>query len=941
MNFNIDITIVVLFLLSTLIIGLGHGRSVTNIKEYALGGRNFSTGALVATLVATVLGGGAFATKLSRTYSDGLYYVIPSFGMAVSYLILAKLFVPRMGEFLGKTSIAEAMGDMYGQKVRIITALSGTIGSVGGIAIQFKVFGSIITYFAEFSPLQGILLSASIVTVYSAIGGVKAVTFTDFVQSITFGLAMPIIGVMIWNHAYYEGFSFAHMAEHSKNFDIVEVLDISTPEFWSMVALFLYYVLPSLKPFIFQRISMGRDISQVKKAFVISSVVLMVMTIAMQLIPFLLYNIDPTVKTSALLGYMIEKYTIAGFKGMVVAGVLALAMSTADSIINSSSVLFANDICKPYGIAPNKELAVSKIFAIVLGIAGVLLAVVAKDLLSIILIANSFYMPIVTAPMMISILGFRSSTKSVLIGMGAGGITVLVWKIIGINADPIAIAMLVNIIFLVGSHYLLKQEGGWVGIKDQKSLDATREVSNNVQPKDKSIIAFCKRHAPTDDLPYISLGVYIVIYAITTMYLTQSELAVMDKNYFILVMYQMILVSGILLIIYPVWPNTISTSNKIALAKILWYFIIFIMLVVFNTFFAIIAHFEGLQLSVFTTNLLIVSVLAGWRASIWMILIGCYLGILLHSYYNPLYNLDVTVGSPGFIMSYVAVLVGAALMLFFKPKQDNLEEAEAKVNNLENEVTHLDHELLDLSGRVVHYSQRVSDQEKEIERLGATAQKILNNVNHELRLPIGNVMNFSDMLHEALQKSDKKLQELSEAVFKSSTRVSTMILNMLDLATIKVKQIDLLKKTINFGELVEDRVRRCRKIYLQGKRIDFELSIQPEIMISIDPNYVRQMVDNIIINAISYSKDGLIKVIVKKENDHSLLIVEDEGIGIAEEDLYDIFNPFKMGSKTESKAEGRGIGLALCKSVVEAHDGKITAENNKYRGAKFKVLLPI
>ena len=160
-------------------------------------------------------------------------------------------------------------------------------------------------------------------------------------------------------------------------------------------------------------------------------------------------------------------------------------------------------------------------------------------------------------------------------------------------------------------------------------------------------------------------------------------------------------------------------------------------------------------------------------------------------------------------------MLTGSLIAFLKPKQEYLEETEHKVDTLETEITHLDHEIMGLSGQVVglnekvaHYSERVVDQAKEIERLGATTQKILNNVNHELRLPIGNVMNFSDMLHEALYKSgNKHIQELFEEVYKNSTRVSSMILNMLDLATLDVKKVDLQKKTINFSELVEDRVR--------------------------------------------------------------------------------------------------------------------------------------
>ena len=93
----------------------------------------------------------------------------------------------------------------------------------------------------------------------------------------------------------------------------------------------------------------------------------------------------------------------------------------------------------------------------------------------------------------------------------------------------------------------------------------------------------------------------------------------------------------------------------------------------------------------------------------------------------------------------------------------------------------LETEVTDLNEKVFHHTERIADQEKEIEGLGATAQKILNNVNHELRLPVGNVMNFVEMLEDDLGKfNEKQLQMLTEEVYKNSNRLSTMILNMLD-----------------------------------------------------------------------------------------------------------------------------------------------------------------
>jgi signal transduction histidine kinase len=291
-------------------------------------------------------------------------------------------------------------------------------------------------------------------------------------------------------------------------------------------------------------------------------------------------------------------------------------------------------------------------------------------------------------------------------------------------------------------------------------------------------------------------------------------------------------------------------------------------------------------------------------------------------------------GSPSFGAIYSCVLILATTVLFIKPKQEYIEETEAKV-------THLDHEVLDLNAQVGHFHEKIYEKNKEIDRLGATAQRILNNVNHELRLPVGNVMNFAEMLNEGLGKfNEDQLKNLSDEVYKNSTRLSSMILNMLDLVNLDVKKVSLEKAKINFGELVNNRVQTCRNIYLQGKPLNFKLVIEPEIMISVDPNYMRQVVDNLVINAINFSDKGTIEVHVTRQNGILKFTIMDQGIGIPKEDLYDVFTPFKMGSNAESKAEGRGVGLALCKSVIDAHDGVIRADS-KGKGAIFEFVLPI
>ena len=81
------------------------------------------------------MSGSWFFNLLSKTYSDGLYYMFACFGACLNCFLIGFILVPRMGEFLGKLSVADAMGELYGSTVRVITAIAATIGETGRIAV--------------------------------------------------------------------------------------------------------------------------------------------------------------------------------------------------------------------------------------------------------------------------------------------------------------------------------------------------------------------------------------------------------------------------------------------------------------------------------------------------------------------------------------------------------------------------------------------------------------------------------------------------------------------------------------------------------------------------------------------------------------------------------------------------------------------------------------
>ena len=127
---TLDVALFSAFLALNLIVGLSYGRKVKTIQDYALGGKNFATSTIVATIVATWYGGGSLFRALETTYTKGLYYILPILGAPIGLWLSGQLVV-RMSQFLNNVSVAEALGDLYGKRVQIITALSGIMAKTG------------------------------------------------------------------------------------------------------------------------------------------------------------------------------------------------------------------------------------------------------------------------------------------------------------------------------------------------------------------------------------------------------------------------------------------------------------------------------------------------------------------------------------------------------------------------------------------------------------------------------------------------------------------------------------------------------------------------------------------------------------------------------------------------------------------------------------------
>ena len=924
-TFNIDTIIFVGFLIVNIVLGLTSSKGIKTIKEYAVGNRRFSTGTIVATTVATWICGETFFSTITETYQHGLYFLIPCIiGFVINFFLIGYFLAPRMDEFIGKLSIAEAMGDLFGNKVRLITAISGFIGVSGFIAVQLTIAGIIFNYVFGLSELYGIIISGLIITMYSSLGGIKSVTFTDVIQFFTFGAVIPIITYQIFTSTGDIDLIFDTI-KANPNFDLDKVFDFSTNKTLYYSSLFLFCLIPSLNPAEFQRISMARNTRQVTKVFYITGICIFVLMSIIAWFSLTILSNSPNIPIEELVKDYVFNSTAVGYKGLLLIGITAMVMSTADSYINCSSVLFTYDFCKSLKYKLKNELLSARIISFFIGLSGILVALILNDmsLFNLAIFTASFFIPIVSVPFIMAIFGFRSTEKSVLFGMSAGFITNVIWHYSDSQIDSNVPAMLANLITLISSHYLLKQAGGWVGIKDERQLIAIRterkrqfrKIIQNI--KEFDILLICKSNYPNSEGLISILGLFVMI--VTFSSVNNLSMQLHNKYRFLLdILYPLTLCSSSALISYPLWLQQWKNTEFIA---VVWNVIMFSALICFSFFMELISNFAEIQLMVFMINIIVIISLTKWQWALFNILAGIALTAILCNNYINLNLIDHDFTSSQFKIIYLLLLVSSSLILFFKPKQQKQELTEQRSNYLGEKVNDIDNEL-----------------KKSVE----VKNEFLRNLEHEAHTPIVGITTMGQVLFENYDKltEEQKRKGLKE-IAKSSERLSSLVNNMIDVSKLSSLNYVLNKKQINLSDLIYQRLDHCKKLYLENKDLEFICDIEDDLLVNCDEHYITSTLDNLIVNAITYSKDGRITIEFKKNNDLVKFKITDEGIGIPQKELYAIFGTFTVSSKTKTPAGGRGLGLALCKGTIEAHKGQIWCKSNGKKGSTFTFTLPI
>lgn len=183
-----------------------------------------------------------------------------------------------------------------------------------------------------------------------------------------------------------------------------------------------------------------------------------------------------------------------------------------------------------------------------------------------------------------------------------------------------------------------------------------------------------------------------------------------------------------------------------------------------------------------------------------------------------------------------------------------------------------------------------------------------------------------------------------QAIYDNGRHLLSLINDVLDLAKIEAGRISLNKKKENILKLFEQaKTNNIGLLHKLKKPIEIRAEVAPNLpAISVDATRMVQIIGNLISNAIKYSDKGTITLRGYSDEEWLAIEVEDEGIGIAPEDLDKVFDQFtQLDMSSTRKVEGTGLGLSITRHLVEMHGGSINVESTLGMGSKFTVRLPV
>jgi signal transduction histidine kinase len=233
---------------------------------------------------------------------------------------------------------------------------------------------------------------------------------------------------------------------------------------------------------------------------------------------------------------------------------------------------------------------------------------------------------------------------------------------------------------------------------------------------------------------------------------------------------------------------------------------------------------------------------------------------------------------------------------------------------------------------------------EELKRLDIAKSEFISITSHQLRTPLSAIKGYLSMILEGVYgEVSEKVKKVLENIYLANERLIKLVNSFLNVSKIELGKLELELERADIVEIVESVVKEM-EIAVKGKNLYLKFEKPKEVpKILIDKEKIREIILNLVDNAIKYTQRGGVEVKLQIVNNRLQIVVADTGEGLTKEEKAKLFESFSRGSAGQKYwVEGAGIGLYVAKKIVELHQGKIWVESEgKGKGSKFYVELPI
>lgn len=219
-------------------------------------------------------------------------------------------------------------------------------------------------------------------------------------------------------------------------------------------------------------------------------------------------------------------------------------------------------------------------------------------------------------------------------------------------------------------------------------------------------------------------------------------------------------------------------------------------------------------------------------------------------------------------------------------------------------------------------------------------QQFVSDASHELRTPLAVIQAKTDLLFRSPSATiEDRIIDVS-TISNESRRLSKLVTNLLTLARSDSNQIEVKKEAFQLDQLLAEIMRQYEEIIsYQGKELSLDIS--SPVLFTADKERIHQLVVILLDNAMKFTAEGgHIRLSCRQIHSSILLMVEDDGMGISEEEIPRIFDRFYQSDKARTLSEGTGLGLSIAQWIIDKHNGKVTVASKPGAGTKIEVSFP-